>query len=160
MFSFDESVMKKRLTFVLLAACFLSVDAFGQVKPEIMREEARSLLKLALKLHGFNVSSAHFEVEDINDPDFPDYHSFVAYDWDYPELQNVVGWYLVDRRTGEVWNWILCERYEYPKLVRLRAKMLGASAGPKAAKVKRAARPCLPEVATKIIRTPRRQQKK
>ncbi len=141
---------------VVLTAAILPMDSFAQAKTEISRDEARTLLQLALRLGRFRADSSHFEIEDIDDPDFPGYYSFGAYDWDYPELQNVVGWYRVDKRTGAVWNWMLCERYEYPQLAELRTKIVGTSVLSSTKKTRALPRPCLPEARTKVVRKPRK----
>ena len=139
---------------VLILVFVSSPFSLSDSKAQITREQARSLLEVALRLQGYKVNSDHFEIMDQEHADLPGYYSFGVYDWDYPELQNVIGWYFVDKEKAEVWEQMRCERYDYPQLLALRAKTLGPAGMSRASKVKRKYRPCLPENPTKIIRIP------
>jgi hypothetical protein len=85
---------------------------------QVSRDQARSLVQTTLKLRGDKVPSKQIQ-ETTND--VPGYYSFGAYD-QAQGVQNVVGWFAVNKRTGQVWETTSCELYEFPTLEKQRRK--------------------------------------
>lgn len=87
---------------------------------QISRDQARSLVQTTLKLRGDKVSSRQIQ-ETTND--VPGYYSFGAYN-QAQGVQNVVGWFAVNKKTGQVWETTSCELYQYPALESRRRKLV------------------------------------
>ena len=106
-----------RKTLSLSAATLLiaiSIPSYAQVN----RDQARSLVQTTLKLRGDKVAAKQIQ-ETTND--VPGYYSFGAYDQSQG-VQNVVGWFAVNKRTGQVWETTSCELYQFPTLEKQRQK--------------------------------------
>lgn len=87
---------------------------------QLSRNQARSLVETTLKLRGDKVPAKQIE-ETTNE--VPGYYSFGAYDQSQG-LQNVLGWFAVDQRTGQVWETSSCELYRFPGLEKRRRALL------------------------------------
>jgi hypothetical protein len=101
----------------LTISLLFAVSSFGQVN----RDQARSLVRTALKLRGDSVSAKQIEETTNN---VPGYYSFGAYDNRHQAVQNVVGWFAVNKTTGQVWDTTACELYQFPTLERQRHKIV------------------------------------
>jgi hypothetical protein len=89
-------------------------------RAQISREQARSLVQTTLKLRGDKVTSREIQ-ETTND--VPGYYSFGAYN-QTQGVQNVVGWFAVNKGNGQVWETTSCELYQYPALESRRRKLV------------------------------------
>jgi hypothetical protein len=78
------------------------------------------LLQTTLKLRGDKISAKQIQ-ETTND--IPGYYSFGAYAQS-EGVQNVVGWFAVNKSTGQVWETTNCELYQYPTLENRRRKLV------------------------------------
>ncbi len=87
---------------------------------QVTREQARSLVHTTLQLRGDKVAAK--QIQETTD-DVPGYYSFGAYDQSQG-VQNVVGWFAVNKRTGQVWETGSCELYQFPKLETQRRKLV------------------------------------
>jgi hypothetical protein len=108
-------------TLSLAAAVFL---AFGIPIPshaQISREQARSLVHTTLRLRGDKVPAKqiHESTETI-----PGYYAFGAYRSAPANVQDIVGWFAVNKSTGQVWDTTSCELYEFPTLERQRRRLV------------------------------------
>jgi hypothetical protein len=59
-----------------------------------------------------------FCLEEYTDPYFPEFQGFQAI-FNNPHGSFNLGFYEVDRKTGDVWNGVICERMKSPSLTRL-----------------------------------------
>ena len=147
----SEKVMRT----TVIAAVLLLATAIPSAAQQISRDQARSLLQTTLKLRGDKVAPKQIQETTTN---IPGYYSFGAYDTRQPSVQNVIGWFAVNKRTGQVWDTTSCELYQFPKLERQRHHLVRhtskkkqtppCSEGQKTHIVrKRPVRPEVPEVA-------------
>jgi hypothetical protein len=112
----------RKLVLSLISAVFVSsagIQACAQ--QSVTREQARSLVYTALRLRGDKVSSKQIQ-ETTND--VPGYYGFGAYAPKQNDLETVVGWFAVNKQTGQVWDTTSCELYEFPTLERQRRKIV------------------------------------
>lgn len=141
----NEPVMRKILLVTLLLASLLFPPTPSlAATQEITLEQARSLVKTALKAHGDNV--AKIQVEETTN-DISGFYGFGAFDRQGPDVQNVVGWFAVSKRTGQVWNTTSCELYEFPSLEQQRKKLVRTAAHS-------TKNPCAPGQTTRVVRKP------
>jgi|SRR5579862_424179 len=85
---------------------------------EITLEEAHDLVTALMKDRG-NTTAPGFSLEQYSDPHFPEFLGFQAvFDNPNPGSFNL-GFYAVDRKTGDVWNGIICERMKSASLKKL-----------------------------------------
>lgn len=87
---------------------------------QITREQARSLVQTTLRLRGDKVGSKQIQESTDN---IPGYYSFGAYRDSKGNLQDIVGWFAVNKRTGQVWDTTSCDLYAFPTLERQRRKL-------------------------------------
>jgi hypothetical protein len=80
-------------------------------------EEAHELMMAISKDSGWT-SFPGFALDSYSVADKPEF-SFVAVLWDNPNGSVIIGHYAVDRKTGDVWNGVICERMKSPSLTRL-----------------------------------------
>jgi hypothetical protein len=59
-----------------------------------------------------------FELDKFSDPYYPEYQFFQGI-FDNPGGSVNLGHYAVDRKTGEVWDGVICSRVASPSLVKL-----------------------------------------
>lgn len=88
-------------------------------RAQISRDQARSLVQTTLRLRGDKVASKEIQETTNN---VSGYYSFGAYN-QAQGVQNVVGWFAVNKRTGQVWETTSCELYQYPALETRRRKL-------------------------------------
>jgi hypothetical protein len=88
-------------------------------RAQITRDQARSLVQTTLKLRGDKVAARQIQETTNN---VPGYYSFGAYN-QAQGVQNVVGWFAVNKRTGQVWETSNCDLYQYPALESRRRKL-------------------------------------
>ncbi len=107
----------RKTTFILVSTLlFAGISLHAQIS----RDQARSLVQTTLKLRGDKVASHQIQ-ETTND--VPGYYSFGAYN-QANGVQNVVGWFAVNKKTGQVWETTSCELYQYPALESRRRKLV------------------------------------
>lgn len=128
-------------TIAITAALLLA--ALPSTAQQISRDQARSLLQTTLKLRGDKVAPKQIQETTT---DIPGYYSFGAYDNRQPSVQNVIGWFAVNKRTGQVWETTSCELYQFPKLESQRRRLV------RHASKKKQAPPCSEGQKTHIVR--------
>ncbi|MDT8068628.1 MAG: hypothetical protein ROO76_10745 [Terriglobia bacterium] len=108
-------------TLALATAAFLVFIIPTPSRAQISREQARSLVHTTLRLRGDKVPTRqiHESTETI-----PGYYSFGAYHSPQGNMQDIVGWFAVNKRTGQVWDTTSCDLYEFPTLERQRRKLV------------------------------------
>jgi carboxypeptidase family protein len=84
---------------------------------EITLEEAHDLVTALTRDRG-NTKAPGFELVKFSDPYDPTFQFFEAI-WNNPVGSVNLGHYAVDRKTGDVWNAIVCERMTSASLTRL-----------------------------------------
>ena len=131
-----------RKTSVVLAALLLTSTLPCFAQRTISRDQARSLVHTALKLRGDKVATR--QIQETTD-DLAGYYTFGAYD-QANGVQNVVGWFAVNKRNGQVWDTTSCELYAFPALERQRHKL-----APRAGKSRQKS-PCEAGRRTRIVR--------
>ena len=100
-----------------VAATPIDASVYSEVKRRnISLEEANDLVFAYLKTTGCTEHAC--SLDQYHDPNEPEFFSFQAL---WPNLQGSpnLGFYEVDPRTGDVWNGVICERFESPALKRL-----------------------------------------
>jgi hypothetical protein len=90
--------------------------------------EAKALVGIVLRHHGFPSSSQYCAVERLDksgDPFVPDYYSFGA-SCDFPNTAATSPWgvYVVSPRTGEVLEFDVCHWVGYPDLRRAQRQIV------------------------------------
>ncbi len=108
-------------TLALAATGFLLFTIPIPSHAQISRDQARSLVRTTLRLRGDSVPAKqiHESTETI-----PGYYSFGAYRSPQGNMQDIVGWFAVNKRTGQVWDTTSCDLYEFPTLERQRRKLV------------------------------------
>lgn len=91
------------------------------VEAQITREQAHSLVQTTLRLRGDKVSSTQIHESTDN---IPGYYSFGAYRSSPANMQDILGWFAVNQRTGQVWDTTSCDLYAFPTLERQRRKLV------------------------------------
>lgn len=136
-------------TLALSAAVLLVFAIPMPSRAQISREQARSLVHTTLRLRRDRVSikQIHESTETI-----PGYYAFGAYRSAPANMQDIVGWFAVNKRTGQVWDTTSCDLYEFPTLERQRRKLV------RHAKKNHSKPPCADGQHAHIVRkrTPRR----
>ena len=84
---------------------------------DVTLEEADALVMAFFKDRG-STKAPGFELVKYTDPYSPEFHSFQGI-FDNPGGSFNLGFYAVDRKTGDVWNGVVCERAISPSLVKL-----------------------------------------
>lgn len=110
----------RKLVLVAAAAILVS-GAQANAQREITREQARSLVQTTLRLRGDKIPAKQIQESTETTPG---YYNFGAYEPQKNGLQNVVGWFAVNRRTGQVWDTTSCDLYQFPTLERQRRKLV------------------------------------
>jgi hypothetical protein len=87
---------------------------------EITLEEAHDLVTALMEEHA-NTKLPGFSLEKYADP-LPDFIGFQAVS-DNPSGSFNLGFYAVDRRTGDVWNGVICKRVKSASLMRLQKRI-------------------------------------
>ena len=104
----------------LLATAALILMALP-VSAQITREQARSLVRTTLQLRGDKVSAKQIQESTDN---IPGYYAFGAYRSPQGNVQDILGWFAVNQRTGQVWDTTSCDLYAFPTLERQRRKLV------------------------------------
>ena len=104
----------------LLATAILILIAMPAAA-QITREQARSLVHTTLRLRGDNVSTRQIQESTDN---IPGYYTFGAYRSPQGNVQDILGWFAVSQRTGQVWDTTSCNLYAFPTLERERKKIV------------------------------------
>ncbi len=110
-----------RKTPFILASSVLLFTVAIHAQQGITREQARSLAQTALRLRGDKVSRQ--QIQETTD-DIPGYYTFGAYAPKQGNLQDVIGWLAVSKRTGQVWDTTSCEVYAFPALEKQRKRLV------------------------------------
>ena len=84
---------------------------------EITLEEAHGLVTALMQDRG-NTRAPGFELVNNKSPYYPEFQ-FLQAIFDNPNGSVNLGHYAVDRKTGDVWNAVICERMKSPSLTRL-----------------------------------------
>jgi hypothetical protein len=90
-----------------------------QKRRDVTLEEADALVTAFFKDRG-NTTLPSFGLERYTDKYFPDFQFFQGI-FDNPGGSFNLGFYAVDRMTGDVWNGVYCARANSPSLVKLQA---------------------------------------
>jgi len=79
---------------------------------QVSQKEAGDLVKTWLASQGYDTKSQRFILEP--DPDHPGFPDFYFFSPAYEQSQSVptLGHFAVNRNTGEVWDWELCQRMQ------------------------------------------------
>ncbi len=72
---------------------------------EVGHEDARRLVLALLKADGYDTESPNVALIDVTDASFPELDNFEV----YFKASTHVRFYMVERRTAELWEKILCE---------------------------------------------------
>ena len=115
----------RKLVLVAAAVATLSLGVQASAQREITREQARSLVQTTLRLRGDKISARQIQESTETTPG---YYNFGAYEPQKNGLQNVAGWFAVNKRTGQVWDTTSCDLYQFPTLERQRRKLVRHSA--------------------------------
>lgn len=107
-----RTITLSAIALVLLAAT---------VEAQITREQARSLVHTTLRLRGDKVSSKQIHESTDN---IPGYYTFGAYRSSPANMQDIVGWFAVNQRTGQVWDTTSCDLYAFSTLEKQRKKLV------------------------------------
>ena len=95
--------------------CFLLVGVSVQLlgnERELQRKEAGELVKIWLTSQRFDTGSPRFALEpDPDHPTFPDFYFFSPV-YEQSESAPTLGHFAVNRKTGDVWDWELCQRLQ------------------------------------------------
>jgi hypothetical protein len=115
---------------VLLAAIvflYAAGSAFGQQRA-ITVAQAESLVRVVLKHQRLEMPSRYCEMHEMTKDlkaFIADYYSFApACDYPNSAATTPLGLFVVSPRTGEVWEFNNCEVFTFPKLLRLRRKLV------------------------------------
>jgi uncharacterized protein YxeA len=108
--------MRKTLPILVSLLFLIALSASAQIN----RDQARSLLQTTLKSRGDKVAKKQIEETTNN---VSGYYTFGAYQQSQG-VQNVVGWFAVNKRTGQVWETTTCELYQFPALEKQRRKLV------------------------------------
>jgi hypothetical protein len=107
--------------FGVLLVCTLATSAWAQVaswRRDISEKQAAHLLRAFLP---------HAVVEKSGDMGYPDFHYFMAILGSSSGIGEVgvlqVRYYAVDRKTGDVWNSVICQRITSPSLRKLQGTL-------------------------------------
>jgi hypothetical protein len=84
---------------------------------DLTLEEADALVTAFFKDRG-STKLRGFELDKFSDPYYPEYQFFQGI-FDNPGGSVNLGHYAVDRKTGEVWDGVICSRVASPSLVKL-----------------------------------------
>jgi hypothetical protein len=98
------------------------VDAAKYTKAtgrDISLEEAHALVTAFMKDRG-STKLRGFDLDQYANNDYPDFQFFQAI-FDNPRGSFNLGHYAVDRKTGDVWNAVICEQLTSPSLARLKS---------------------------------------
>jgi hypothetical protein len=90
-----------------------------QKRRDVTLEEADALVTAFLKDRG-NTKLPSFGLEKFTDVYYPEFQFFRGI-FDNPGGSFNLGSYAVDRKTGDVWDGVVCERASSPSLVKLQA---------------------------------------
>ncbi len=109
----------RAIHFFLIASVVLTT--LTPAAAQITREQARSLVHTTLRLRGDKVSSK--QIQESTET-IPGYYSFGVYRSPQRNMQDIIGWFAVNRRTGQVWDTTSCDLYRFPALERQRRKLV------------------------------------
>jgi hypothetical protein len=115
------------VAFILIALSSVGgAGAYDSTKPRLAREltqdEAKALLWSALATTG-QTHLNKFELDYEQQDSFPRFFLFAGY-WDGGDNNSVVvGSYLIDRETGDIWSAVDCEEFSSTKILRLKADL-------------------------------------
>jgi hypothetical protein len=91
----------------------------AQKRRDVTLEEADALVTAFFKDRG-NTKLPSFGLEKYTDPYFPGFQFFQGI-FDNPGGSFNLGFYAVDRKTGDVWSGVVCARASSPSLLKLQA---------------------------------------
>jgi hypothetical protein len=106
---------------LLVLAAPLETSARPQSAFKLLtQDECRQMILSILKDQGHNMQNPTIELSDLPyDQDFPDFYNIETHDVDvngnYPSL----GSFAVDKRTGDVWDLIVCREYMSKSVTKL-----------------------------------------
>jgi len=95
------------------------VDAFSAVR-DLTPNEARELALIVVDAQAKRLPG--FGIGPDEDPRTPQFYRFIA-TWDNKNGSVVVGFFSVNRRTGDVWNPVICKRIESDALLRVQTNL-------------------------------------
>jgi hypothetical protein len=119
--------MKAVSQLIVVALTFLAGSLESQ-EPTINVVEAKSLVAIVLRHHGFPMSSQYCEVSSLDkegQPFVADYYSFGA-SCDFPNTAATSSWgvYFVSPRTGDVEQMDRCTSFRYSELRRMQKQIM------------------------------------
>src|ERR1700676_2120305 len=95
--------------FTLLLVMGISVDSEPET-PNISPEQARDLVRAALPFEA--LKTTNLSIDRGSDDYIPGFYSFSVYGPPNPVGSSTIGHFLVDLRTGDVWDGVVCKEYE------------------------------------------------
>ena len=109
----------------VLGMCPAAVAAGGHL---LTQGQARQLARLVARHEHIDLKSEWIEFDsmDVGAPYLPGFASFtVVREARTPGPDTTLRRYAVNRTTGNVWEMMLCRKYDFPALARLRKKLTG-----------------------------------
>ena len=83
----------------------------------ISANQARELVRAAIPPWAFKRPPV--SIDRGSDAYLPNFYSFAAYGPTNPFGSSTIGHFLVDRKTGDVWDGVVCQEYRTPALTKL-----------------------------------------
>jgi len=101
---------------VFLAALLLLPVQAVDAEREIVRAEAKHLVKIWLASQGYDTRSWRFVLDA--DPDQNEFPSFYFFSANFVQEQSAptLGHFAVNRRSADLWDWELCRRIQEPAI--------------------------------------------
>ena len=106
---------------VRFAFAFLLIAAWANAESQskvISADQARELVRAALPAWVLQKASK-VSIDGESDAYLPNFYSFSAYGPTNPFGSSTIGHFLVDRKTGDVWDGVACQKYRTPALAKL-----------------------------------------
>ena len=141
-----------RITAAVAAVCFVSALVAGQansdVKPRTVSvEEARELVYALLAPSACKKSEC--DVEQLPDKYFPQLYFFEGF-WPNPNGSPHIGSWVVDPKTGDLWDANVCAEYKNSRITRIQLSLRKRIGLTRAAYAKLKGRPPMCEADEKV----------
>ena len=105
--------------FLLIVGAVGAANAESQSKV-IGANQARELVRAALPRA---LKRPPVSIDGGSDAYLPNFYSFSAYRPTNPFGSSTIGHFLVDRKTGDVWDGVVCQEYRTPALTKLQVSI-------------------------------------
>jgi hypothetical protein len=96
------------IVFIAMVPLGIAQPVHENSQAVVSQQEARELIYKALP--SSTVHLPGFGLDNMNAPNFPDFYFFEGL-WDNPDGSAVSGHYAVDKKTGDVWNGVVCRQF-------------------------------------------------